>query len=231
VTYSEEEQLENLKRFWDDYGTFILIVIAIVLACFAGWRYWQNNKINTASQAATVYQDVMSSLQKLQSNPADQAANTELQRNAQKLMQDYVGTPYAVGAGLALAKRAADSNDLKGAEKQLRWVLTQKPDEATRLITTVRLARVLAAKGDTAGGLALLANENDESFAPLVQEARGDILVTQGKTDDARKAYQAADAAAAKRDETRPIMETKMADVGVAPAVRDDQGDDKAAVK
>jgi predicted negative regulator of RcsB-dependent stress response len=231
VSYSEEEQIENLKRFWDDYGTFILVVAALVVAAFAGWRYWQTNKVNQATLATSVYQDVTGSIQKLQTNPADQKANTDLQKNAQKLMQDFAGTPYASSAALALAKHAVDSNDLKEAEKQLRWVLTQKPEEGTRIIATVRLARVLAGKGDTAAALALLANENDDAFVPLVQEARGDIFVAQGKTDEARKAYAAADAAAAKRAEQRPFLETKMADVGVAPAERADLDGAKAAAK
>ena len=38
--------------------------------------------------------------------------------------------------------------------------------------------------------------------------------------EDAKAAYQAADAALAARDESRPLLELKLADVGLEPAAR-----------
>ena len=40
----DDEQIENLKRFWQDYGTPILVGASIALAVFAGWRYWQQSE-------------------------------------------------------------------------------------------------------------------------------------------------------------------------------------------
>ena len=56
--------------------------------------------------------------------------------------------------------------------------------------------------------------------APLVAEIRGDILLLQGQRDAAAKAYATADAALAKRDEARPVLDLKLAEVGLTPAKR-----------
>ena len=76
-------------------------------------------------------------------NPDDKAAGTDVQRIGKALKDNFTDTPYAVSAGLLLARHAADRGDFKEAEKQLRWVLEQKPGEAERLLATTRLARVL----------------------------------------------------------------------------------------
>ena len=83
----DDEQLENIKLFWQDYGTPILVGSSIALAVFAGWRYWQQTKLETASQAAGTYQRTQEAYQKLNLSPDDKEANTELQREAQKLIQ------------------------------------------------------------------------------------------------------------------------------------------------
>ncbi len=217
----DDEQLENIKRFWQDYGTPILVGSSIALAVFAGWRYWQQSKLETASQAATSYQRTQEAYQKLSLSPDDKAANTEMQREGQKLIQEYSNTPYALNASLLLAKRAIDNKDLKEAEKQLRWVLTQPVDDGVKSIATLRLARLLVEKADNKGALDLLAKDTNAAFTPSREELRGDISKTMGDLAGAQKAYQLAIKALAERNEPRPLLEMKMADVGlVAPEIK-----------
>ena len=217
----DDEQLENIKRFWQDYGTPILVGSSIALAVFAGWRYWQQSKQDTASQAATSYQRTQEAYQKLSLSPDDKAANTELQREGQKLIQEYTNTPYALNASLLLAKRAMDNKDLKEAEKQLRWVLTQPVDDGVKSIATLRLARLLVEKADNKGALDLLAKDTNAAFTPSREELRGDIFKAMGDVAGAQKAYQLAIKALAERNEPRPLLEMKMADVGlVAPEIK-----------
>lgn len=217
----DDEQLENIKRFWQDYGTPILVGSSIALAVFAGWRYWQQSKQDTASQAATSYQRTQEAYQKLSLSPDDKAANTDLQREGQKLIQEYSNTPYALNASLLLAKRAMDNKDLKEAEKQLRWVLTQPVDDGVKSIATLRLARLLVEKADNKGALDLLAKDTNAAFTPSREELRGDIFKAMGDVSGAQKAYQLAIKALAERNEPRPLLEMKMADVGlVAPEIK-----------
>lgn len=216
MSQHEEEQVENLKRFLKDYGTPIMVGIALALAVFAGWRLWQNDRLDQATKAATIYQDMLSAVERSHVNPQDKAGNTDVQRYAKTLKEDYAKTPYALSAGLLLARQASDRNDFKEAEKQLHWVLEQKPGEGERVLTVTRLARVMAGEKQYDAALALLDKETDAGFKPTIEELKGDIYQVQGKIPEAQKAYQAAAAALQARDERRPLLEMKMADVGLA---------------
>lgn len=215
MSQHDEEQVENLKRFFKDYGTPMLVGVALAVAVFFGWNAWQKSKLEAATKASSVFQEMLSAVQRSHLNPADKAASTDVQRFAKTLKDDYTSTPYALSAGLLLARQAADRNDFKEAEKQLRWVLEQKPREAERVLTSTRLARTLAAQKQYDAALAILNKETDAGFKPTIEELKGDIYQSQGKIPDAQKAYQAASDALQARDERRPILEVKMSDVGL----------------
>lgn len=222
MSYSEEEQVEQLKRFWRDNGTAILVGASLALASFAGWRYWNTSQAQAAAEAGQAYQSAVEAGQKLLADPADKTANAELQRQSLKVIQEHAGSAYAVNAALLLAKRGMDVGDLKEAEKHLRWVLDQKKtDEGLRAIATLRLARVLADKGDSKGALGLLDGLKEASFAPSRDELKGDILRANGDVAGARTAYEAAVKALVERREPRPLLDAKLADVGVeAPEIK-----------
>ena len=212
----DDEQLENLKRFWQDYGTPMIVGASIALAIFAGWRYWQQSQLQTTALAANAYQASQDAYQKLAANADDKAANTDLQREGQKLMQEFSKTPYATNAAFLLAKRAIELKDYKEAEKHLRFVLNQeKGDEGLKSIATIRLAMVLSEKGDNKGALTLLNTETNPAFTPSREELRGDLLKANGDIAGAQKAYQTAMTALVERKEPRPLLEMKMADVGL----------------
>lgn len=228
MSQHDEEQIENLKRFWQDYGTPILVGVTIAVSAFAGWRYWQAEKMTSATKAATVFQEILTASQRSQLNPDDKTASTDVQRLAKTLKDDYTSTPYAINAALLQARHAIDVGDNKEAEKQLRWALDQKPAEAVRVLASTRLARVLSAQKQYDEALAVLQKEKAAGFEPTIEELKGDIYQAQGKLEEARKAYLAAVAALQERDERRPVLELKMADVGVAiPAA--DKPDDAGA--
>jgi predicted negative regulator of RcsB-dependent stress response len=114
-----------------------------------------------------------------------------------------------------------ENKDLKEAEKQLRWVLTQPVDGGVKSIATLRLAQLFVEKGDNKGALELLAKDTNAAFTPSRDELRGDILKTMGDVAGAQKAYQSAVKALVERNEPRPLLEMKMADVGlVAPEIK-----------
>ena len=162
-----------------------------------------------------------SAMQRVSVNADDKAANTDVQRLGRQLIDEHANTPYAVDAALLLAKRAVDSGDLADAEKQLRTALELKPSTEVKLLVQTRLARVLAARKQYPAALAVLDDAGDSAAAaPLVSEIRGDILLQQGQRDAAAKAYAAADAALAARDEARPVLDLKLAEVGLTPAKR-----------
>ena len=54
----EQEQLDELKHFWKNYGNLIswaLIVVFGAIAAWNGWQYWQRTQ---AAQASAMYEEV-----------------------------------------------------------------------------------------------------------------------------------------------------------------------------
>lgn len=226
MSYNEDETLDQLKTWWARYGTPLLLSVAVVLLSFSGWRYWTSSQLEAASEAQALQQQMATAMQRLAVNTEDKAANTDVQRLGQQLINEYASTPYAVDAALLLAKRAVDTGDLAAAEKQLRAAIDLKPSAEITLLAKTRLARVLAARKQYPAALAVLDELGDDvAAAPLVAEVRGDILLLQGQRDAAAKAYAAADAALAARDEARPVLDLKLADVGLTPAKRASDAD------
>jgi len=220
VAYNEDETLDQLKSWWQRHGTMLLLAVSAVLLSYAGWHWWTGKRVADASAAQALQQQMISAMQRVSGNPDDKAANTDLQRLGHQLIDEYESSPYAIDAAMLLARRAVESGDLPEAVTQLQWAADHASGE-TALLAKARLARVLAAQKKPDAALALLKEIDEPSLVPMVGEIRGDILLAKGDRAGAADAYRAADAALAARDEARPLLDMKLADVGLEPAKRE----------
>mgnify|MGYP003406282878 CR=1 FL=1 len=94
----EQEQLDQIKHFWNQYGNLITGLLVLVLGVFAAWngyQYWQKR---TAAQASVMFEEVEKSIR---------AADLPLaQRAVSEMQQRFPSTVYAQQSGLALANLA-----------------------------------------------------------------------------------------------------------------------------
>jgi len=93
----------------------------------------------------------------------------------------------ALGA-LLKARTAADEGDLKTAQTQLQWAAEHGKDEL-RDIARLRLAGVLLDQQAYDEALRQLDATAAPAFASRFAEAKGDVLLAQGKRSEARTAY------------------------------------------
>ncbi len=222
--YTEEEQIETLKHFWDDYGNALLSLLLLAAIAFAGWRFWQRHEDQVALEAATRYQHVLMDAQAAQQAQGSQAkaANTLFQSDASQLLQATPDSGYAALTRLLLARAAIDHGDLTEADRQLSQLLTHRPEAMLAAVARLRLAQVKLAEHQVQDALAVLAEVKDPAFAASVLELRGDAYQQLNQTDAARQAYlQAKDRLQAAHQPARPLLDMKMADLGVAPAPAD----------
>jgi predicted negative regulator of RcsB-dependent stress response len=105
---------------------------------------------------------------------------------------DYPDTAYAQFAALHLARIDVVSGDLDAAEAELRWVLTRNPAAEIEQLTQLRLARVIAARGDPAGALEIVTGADAGTYAPAYAEAEGDFHQQLGDREAAVSAYERA---------------------------------------
>jgi predicted negative regulator of RcsB-dependent stress response len=183
---TEEEQVEALRRWWQENGRAVVAGVVIALAASFGWQYWQGYDQERRESASVAYQQMLDSIGAMQQDPARRAAAAQ---QAGQLKTDYAGTTYGNFAALHLARMAVEDGNLTAAEDELRWVLAQGPAEDVRRVAELRLARVVAAQGDTEAALGILAVDASAEYAASFARAEGDILLAAGRADEARQAY------------------------------------------
>ena len=185
---TEEEQIAQIKDWWQRNGKPLLTGGVLALALVFGWKGWQEYQSTQAQSASLIYQQLLETSLTADGKP-DIAKVAEL---AGKLKSEYAGTHYAQYASLFVAKVAVESGKLDDAGAELK-ALTEKPVDATVAeLARQRLARVLAAQGKVEDGLKLLDGEVGKAWLASREELKGDLLVQLGRTDDAHAAYQKA---------------------------------------
>ncbi|MEP5567614.1 MAG: tetratricopeptide repeat protein [Halioglobus sp.] len=182
---TEEEQVEALKKWWEENGRSTIAAIIVALGLGFGWQGWQKYQADELEGASASYQSM---LQMLSTEDAEGAAVL-----AADIKQNYSRSTYAQFASLHLARVAVTEGDLVTAEAELRWVLGRADKGSDNAqVAQLRLARVVASAGDTQQALTILDSADPGAYASAYQVARGDILLMQDRTDEAREAYSSA---------------------------------------
>jgi predicted negative regulator of RcsB-dependent stress response len=180
----EQEQLDQIKHFWNQHGNLITWIITAVLAAYAFWggyQYWANSQ---SSQAATLFDEM---------EKAATAKNSERIAIAfADLSSKFSGTTYAAQAGLLHAASRVEASDWDEAGKALDWVVKNTKDEGFLAIAALRLAGVQLQQARFDDALKALDRPFPEAFAGLVSDRKADILAAKKSPIEARAAYDLA---------------------------------------
>jgi predicted negative regulator of RcsB-dependent stress response len=201
----EQEQLAELKAFWNKFGNMITWLLIIVLGAYSGYKYWNYYQANQASAASSLYEDIAKAIAAKD--------NAKVQRIASDLESKYGSTAYAPMGALVAAKSAFDSNDLKTAKAKLAWIIEHGNAEY-KSIAKLRMAGVLLDEKAYDEAHKVLATEFLPQFLGAVSDRKGDVLVAQNKIADARTAYQAALDAMDEKNPGRNLVQLKLDAIG-----------------
>lgn len=206
----EQEQLENLKAFWNRYGNFIVTLITVIALSIAGWRAWGWYQERQSVQAAAVYETL---------REAVVAGDIERVRAAAgQLFDEYGNTVYGPMAALVAAGAYVEAGDPKAAKIPLQWAIGNADDENFRHTARLRLASILLDEGAYDEGLKTLEVESPGTFLALYEDRRGDLLSAAGRHDDARAAYDRALSALGPNAALRGVVRLKRDALDGAPA-------------
>lgn len=180
----EQEQIETLKSWWQEYGNLVMMVVAacaLSVAGFQGWRYYQHSQ---ATGAVALYEQL---------DQAERAGDHKKVRDiAGQITSKYGSTIYGAFAALSGARASFESGDLAAAKSQLQWVMDNTKEDEIRDVARLRLAGVLLDEKNHAEALKLVDAKPVESMTGLYADLKGDILFIQGRKAEARSAYQLA---------------------------------------
>ena len=206
----EQEQLDQLKAFWKQYGnllTWVLIALLGAYAAWNGWNYWQRDQ---AVKAGAMFDELDAAAV---AGDADRAA-----RVFADMRSRFPNTAFTQQGGLLAAKVQFDKGQLEPARSTLSWVAENASENEYRTVARLRLAGILLDEKRYDEALKQLDGEVSAEFRPLVADRRGDILLAQGKKDDAIAAYRAAWAAMDAKVDYRRLIEAKLNALGVDAA-------------
>jgi predicted negative regulator of RcsB-dependent stress response len=180
----EQEQIANLKSFWNRFGKYIIGVATVALFTYAavsGLNLYQRSQ---AAEAAKLYETLLGTLTKNERDKTYLAADD--------LQKKFAGTTYAAMGSLVAAKIASDANDGAKAQTYLKWAANKASDDAYRALAQLRLVGLFIDQGtDAAMSEAdqILKGKAVKGFEPLWIERRGDWFLAQKKTVEARTQY------------------------------------------
>lgn len=205
---TEEEQIEAFKTWWKKNGTSLVLAVAVGVGGYFGWQAWQTSQANHIAEASSLYQN----LTEAASDLSKEENQKTVRYVAQQLNDEYDDTGYALFGQLFVARVDAESGNYDAAISSLKNVLTQSDDTSLKAIANVRVARLQAEQEKYDDALQTLGKVVSSEFSGQVNELRGDILLAQGKRDEARSAYEAA-ATAMGPDAKHPLLEIKLKDL------------------
>ena len=171
----EQEQLDQLKSFWKQYGNLITWVLIAALGSYAawnGWHWWQRDQ---AAKAGAMYDELDRAAQ---AGDADKAG-----RIFADMKERYPRTAFTAQGALLAAKTEFEKGQIDSARATLTWVAENAKETEIQTIARLRLAGVLLDEKKYDEALRQLDTANAGEFAALVADRRGDILLAQGKKD------------------------------------------------
>lgn len=203
--FEEQERLAELKAWWEDNRIWVFVAVGLAIAALAGWEGWKLWKVRQAEDAAALYRPVAAAVKENDAKRTADAGRALIARQPRSF--------YASEAALVIARNAFDAGDLAEARKQLAWVMDNGVDEL-RGVARVRLAAVALDEKKPDEALKILDGNKDEAFAAPVADLRGDVMLSQGRVDEARANYKLAAEKAGPRNPIKQIAETKLAALG-----------------
>jgi predicted negative regulator of RcsB-dependent stress response len=205
----EQEQLEQLKAFWKQWGNLITWVVTACLAVFAAWQGWNTWQRNQAVKAESLYVAMQKAVQE-----GDLAKVDAVQKDLQGLSS----TSFAAQGVLLAARVQFEKGKADVSKASLNWVIQEAKQAEVRDVARLRLAGVLLDEKKFDEAAHLIDAVTTPDFTALAADRRGDLLMLQNKPAEAKAQYQKAYAAMDKSVEYRRLIEAKLAQLGVAVA-------------
>lgn len=203
---TEQEELEALKKWWQENGRAVAIGLILGLGGVFGWTTWQARVEANAEQTSLVYQSMV--------DMAAASDHAEALVRVEQIIADQPSSEYAGLAGLMGAKSAMALGRPDEARRLLDWVIANAGREEIRDVARIRSARLLLAEDKGEAALQVLAAINTPTLEAAVEELRGDVFVAAGKRDDAAKAYTLALANDSITSGNRARVQMKLDDIG-----------------
>ena len=213
--YDSLEQSERVKGWLRENGSAIVIGLALAFGGLFGFKQWQTWDQSKARRASAEY-SVMVEL--LDTEQLDAAV-----ANYETLKERFPNSNYTSLASLRMAAARVQAGQSELAVGLLEHAMANAEPPPLRVIARERLARLKLDLGEPEAALALLdATPTTTGFESRFAEIRGDVLLAQGRPEQAADEYRRALDLQDTGVGFRGLLEMKLEALGVAADAESD---------
>jgi predicted negative regulator of RcsB-dependent stress response len=174
---AEEEQVEQIKKWWNNNGKQIIAGAVIGLAGIWGWNTYSDYQDKQSLNARSLYLSFASDSNNLGAYD--------------KLTTDFSSSSYTDQAILLMAKYLFDA----GSYTQALGVIKPLINNSSSVIATtaaLRVASIYLQLGQHDQALLILEGQSEDGFSGLIYNLMGDIYLDLGNRTEAQKYYSLA---------------------------------------
>jgi len=177
VDNTEEEQVEQIKSWWNTNGKQIIAGAVIGLAGIFGWNTYTDYQDNQSLNARNLYLAYASDSSNLGAYD--------------KLTTDFSSSTYSDQAILLMAKYLFDSGSHTEALSVIE-PLINNPSSVIANTASLRAASIHLQLGQHDQALSVLEGQSENGYLGLVYNLTGDIYLDLGNHSEAKKYYSLA---------------------------------------
>lgn len=207
----EQEQLDQLKHFWKQYGNLITWALIVVLGAVAAWNGYHAWQRNQSIQAAAMFDEVEKVVRSGDVQKAERAFSDMKDR--------FAKATYTQQAGLLVAKMTYEAGKVDAAKSTLNWLVENAADKGYASVARLRLSAILVEAKAYDEALKVLGTGVAQEFSALADDRRGDVYALLDKKAEAKAEYQKAFKAFDEQSEYRRLVVVKLNALGVDPLV------------
>ncbi|TNF83707.1 MAG: tetratricopeptide repeat protein [Gammaproteobacteria bacterium] len=200
---TDEEQLDKLKKWWEENGLMLIGAVVLSVAGVIGWNWYGDRQAAEVAGSSDLYVDYL------------RAEGTERDTIEATLASEYPDSVYRAFILLRNARAEAENENPEGALTALNEALSVVDDDKLADVIRVRIARVEQELDRSDAALATLGEVRSLGLRSHVQELKGDIHMARGERVLAHEAYSAA-LEEIGQDAPRPLLELKVSDTADA---------------
>jgi predicted negative regulator of RcsB-dependent stress response len=201
LTY--EEQLDKLRKWWEENGLMLAGAVVLSVAGVIGWNWYGERQAATVAGSSDLYVDYL------------RAEGAERETIEATLASEYPDSVYRVFILLRNGQSEAEDENPEGALAALTEALSIVDDDKLADVIRIRIARVEQELDRSDAALSILSQVRSLGLRSHVQELKGDIHMARGERALAHEAYSAA-LEEAGQDAQRPLLQLKVADTADA---------------
>ena len=198
VADTEDEQVEQIKKWWKSNGRQIIAGAVIGLAGIWGWNSYSSYQDQQLLEARALYL-----------NYASDSSNVGAY---EKLSEDFANSSYTDQATLLMAKNMFDEGNYSEALNLIE-PLTEHSNSMISSSAILRLASIYLQTSQHDKALTLLKPYSDESFGGLVHNLMGDIYLDIGNKSKAQEHFSKALDAVTENSNLGQLIQIKLDDL------------------